>query len=145
MTVIVVTKEQIAFDSMISYGDHCHFIPWIKVIECGKDNQPFYCGGSGHYEDIVAFQNWAENGGTYPEFEKDNFEGFIYHPGQDFAEVYGTKDIPMTWPLPYIGGSGSAGAMAAIYLKKNAKKAVEVACKVHTLSCGGEICVYNLS
>ncbi len=147
MTVIVVTKNMIAFDSMISYGDRKHYSPWEKVKQFELDGNICYAGGAGDYSDLVAFLDWVEKGCNDHEWpadmNNDNLESFIYYPGDDFVSVYQGRPQSMPFPLPYTLGSGDEAAAAAIYLKKNAKKAVEVACHVNSGSCGGEVCVYE--
>ena len=100
------------------------------------------CGFSGDMDTGVTLLDWLLTGADpkqYPELQESDPSSLlvIYNDGQ--VAQFGRSPVPMLFANPYHAiGSGAKYALAAMYLGKKAKQAVEVACALDVY-CGNGI------
>ena len=106
------------------------------------------CGAAGSLETARHFITWLQAGSVPEEFpcwdeEKDASFLVVYNDGR--VAVYESTPIPL-WMEErcHAIGSGRDFALAAMYLGKNAKQAVEVACALDAY-CGNGVDTLTLS
>jgi ATP-dependent protease HslVU (ClpYQ) peptidase subunit len=131
MTTIAYKDGVLAADSRITRGNVVSAGGYnkLRVLDDGS-----VVGGAGHTANIVAFGDWLNDGkqGSAPEMSDGTVVVHLQNDGRLF-EYWGEQGIEFTGPYE-AWGSGYQFALAAMYLGKSAKEAVEVACAIDSNS-----------
>lgn len=136
MTCIAWDGFTLAADKRMCFGTMVSVT--TKIWRCGDK----LIGGAGEYGSVQAMRAWIEAGAAedkFPEIQRSDDWAHIIVVDGSGAYVYEKTPHPVRYDQPRITiGSGREFAMAALYLGKNAREAVEVACALDR-GCGNGI------
>lgn len=134
MTTIAVCPKMLAVDSrvtcdetIVGTADKLAVIDGYAIACCGTS------------DDVLAFQQWFANrkgkrARSYPNLSK-GFAAVVVGSSGQWA-FWEDHPIPVPVNATYAMGSGFKHALAALKCGKNARQAVEVACKLDVFSGG---------
>lgn len=150
MTTIIVTKDRILSDGLVTVGDRIDTGDFKKIRKING----YLVGGAGRLSSILTFFSWMEQVirlegiqeqlpelviQSDPEKEDDEFTALVVHPdGQIF--LHEGNDPSRAFPLSmdyYAIGSGSDYALAALDAGASPEAAMEVA-KLRDTHSGGQ-------
>lgn len=150
MTTIIVTKDRILSDGLVSVGNRVDTTNFKKVRKIGG----YLVGGAGRLSSILTFFTWMEQVvrlegiqehvpelviQSDPEREDDEFMAVVVHPDGEIY-LHEGNDPSRAYPLHceyYAIGSGSDYALAALDAGVTPEEAMEVA-KYRDTHSGGE-------
>lgn len=138
MTVIAWDGKTLAADKRACYGGTPRTVTKVHNIN------GLLVGGSGETSFIGNMLEWIRNGrdpATFPasQRDKDDWQPMLVIELDGTPSVYERTPHPVRFEDRYCAiGSGRDFAMAALYLGKSAREAVEVACALDT-GCGNGI------
>lgn len=140
MTCIAWDGKTLAADRLAVNGSLKGTITKIAKTECGN----FLYGYSANADIAAELIEWWLGGADPKEFpplqrNKDDWSGLLIICRDGAILKFERTPIPITFPPQQMAiGCGRDFAMAAMYLGKNAKEAVEVACALDAF-CGNGI------
>lgn len=157
MTTIIVTKDRILSDGLVSVGNRVDTTNFKKIRKIGG----YLVGGAGRLSSILTFFSWMEQVvrlegiqehvpelviQSDPEKEDDEFMALVVHPDGEIY-LHEGNDPTRAYPLHceyYAIGSGSDYALAALDAGVSPEAAMEVA-KYRDTHSGGETFVELLA
>jgi ATP-dependent HslUV protease subunit HslV len=111
----------------------------IAKVRRLKDGRIF--GLAGNPYDLNAIEAWLNDGGEFPQIDKDNFDLLVLE-ADGRAYSYSPRGGRSEQLLPAGAGSGIDLAIGAMEAGASAEEAVRIACKRHAGS-GGKITVLH--
>ena len=138
MTVIAWDGKTLAADRLSTNGGLRGTV--TKIFRAGD----CLVGGSGEFAFVLAMVDWVKKGrdpATFPadQRNKDNWQPILVIEKDGTHSLYDQTPFPVRHEQPYIAlGSGRDFAMAAMYLRKSAVEACEVAIALNA-GCGNGI------
>jgi hypothetical protein len=141
MTVIAYDGKMIAADGL-GTGSFNHAV--TKLFNVAH----YLIGVAGRTDDAFAFVDWFRElkEGTrypYPKNLGEDFIALVVDYDGHAVRYWEKHPFPLPVKAPYAIGSGDVVAITAMHCGKNAKEAVQLACKLVSY-CGGEIQVVTL-
>jgi len=140
MTTIAFDGFTLAADTLITNGD-CVFgeLEKIHVLDDGR-----LFAAAGAMDVVFAVKDWL-NGGEKPEIkDNDTFIGIVISAEDNgyVANEISAKLRLFPACIPWAGGTGEPYALTAMKCGKEAREAVEIACKMDIRS-GGKVTFNN--
>jgi hypothetical protein len=138
MTVIAWDGKTLAADKLCVNGGLRGTV--TKIFRAGD----CLVGGSGDFSFVLAMVDWVQKGRDPAAFpadqrNKDNWQPMLVIEADGTPSLYDQTPFPIRQEQAYIAiGSGRDFAMAAMYLRKTAVEAVEVAIALNS-GCGNGI------
>lgn len=138
MTCIAWDGQTLAADKRVCYGVLIRTV--TKIHRVGD----VLVGGSGSLSFILAMVEWVRRGRDpllFPptQSSREDWQPFLVIERDGSSSLYERTPFPIRYEGPHAAiGSGSEFAMAAMYLGRTAREAVEVACALDS-GCGNGI------
>lgn len=144
MTAIAWDGRSLAADRLANTGGLRGSV--TKIFRAGE----LLVGGSGDFAFVLAMVGWVQRGrdpAAFPEHQKnkDDWQPILVIEKSAPIQLYDRTPFPVRFEQRSIAiGSGRDFAMAAMYLGRSAKEAVEVAIALD-VGCGGPVDVLELA
>ena len=129
MTVLAWDGKLLAADRQATFGGTA--VPYTKIFHHNEE----LIGVVGEIQECLVFLEWYKNGHNNPKpIFKEGFGAYIVKDGKLWKYEHFLMPILMDMPF-WAGGCGADYAMGAMAAGKDAKEAVEIACRFD-INCG---------